>query len=168
MQRTHTCGELRKENSGDNIVLSGWVLKYRNLGGLLFIDLRDRYGVTQIIFDPEKLSEEVMKEAAKIRNEFVISVKGEVQIKPQPNKKLATGEIEVLVSEFKIENFAETPPFNFLNGKSDANDEIRLKYRYLDIRSAHMMNNLIVRNKMVHSGRNFFQQNNFWKLRLLF
>lgn len=164
MQRTHTCGELRKENSGENITLSGWVLKYRNLGGLLFIDLRDRYGVTQVIFDPATLSAEVMEEAAKIRNEFVITATGTVQVKPQPNKKLATGEIEVLVSEFKLENSATTPPFNFKDGKSDANDELRLKYRYLDIRSAHMMQNLITRNKMVHSGRDYFQKNNFLEI----
>ena len=164
MKRTHNCGELRKENNGNEVVLAGWVRKYRNLGGLLFIDLADRYGITQIIFDPEKLSREIMNDASRIRNEFVITVKGNVQVKPDPNPKLATGGIEVSVSELRIENSAVTPPFNFFDGKSDANDELRLKYRYLDIRSAFMTNNLVVRNKVVHSGRDFFQNNSFLEI----
>lgn len=164
MKRTHNCGELRASNTKENIILSGWVHKYRNLGGILFIDLRDRYGITQIIFDPNILSEEIMKEANKVRNEFVISVQGTVQIKPNPNKKLATGAIEILVSNFQVENKATTPPFNFLNGKSDANDELRLKYRYLDLRSENMMKNLIFRNKVVHNGRNFFQNSDFLEI----
>ena len=156
MRKTHNCGELRKENDNNSVILSGWVHKYRNLGGLLFIDLRDRYGITQIIFDPATVNKEIMEISTKIRNEFVITISGKVQVKPQPNRKLATGDIEILADDLKIENSSLTPPFNFKNGSSDTNrEELRLEYRYLDLRSERMTRNIIIRNKVLHTTRNF-------------
>jgi len=156
MKKTHNCGELRKENDDNKVILSGWVHKYRNLGGLLFIDLRDRYGITQIIFDPAIVSKEIMEISARIRNEFVITISGKVQVKPQPNRKLATGDIEILADDLKIENTSLTPPFNFKNGSSDTNrEELRLEYRYLDLRSERMTRNLVVRNKVLQTTRNY-------------
>ncbi|MBN1971592.1 MAG: aspartate--tRNA ligase [Candidatus Delongbacteria bacterium] len=161
MKRTNTCGELRKADAGKAVILSGWVHKYRNLGGLLFIDLRDRYGITQVIFDPDKVSVEMMEEASKIRNEYVITIKGEVSVKPAPNKALATGEIEIIASDLQIENKSETPPFNFLNGMSDAKEDLRLEYRYLDLRSERMTRNLVLRHKVNMAIRNYLSDRDF-------
>ena len=164
MKRTHNCGELRKKNENENVILSGWVHKYRNLGGLLFIDLRDRYGITQVIFDPENVSKEVLDKASTLRNEFVITISGNVKVKPAANKKLLTGEIEVLADDVFIENKSETPPFNFLNGSSDAKEELRLEYRYLDLRSERMTRNLIIRHKVALATRNFLANKDFLEI----
>ena len=161
MKRTHNCGELRKTNENNEVVLSGWIHKYRNLGGLLFFDLRDRYGITQVIFDPEKVSPEIINIAAKCRNEFVVTISGIVQIKPDANKNLGTGEIEINATDIRIENESLTPPFNFLDGKSDAKEDLRLQYRYIDLRSEKMTNNLLVRHKVSMSVRNYLSDKGF-------
>ncbi|OGE83107.1 MAG: aspartate--tRNA ligase [Candidatus Delongbacteria bacterium GWF2_40_14] len=161
MNRTNTCGELRKSDSGKYVVLSGWVHKYRNLGGLIFLDLRDRYGITQVMFDPKNTADNVLKTADLCRNEYVVTVSGSVQIKPEPNKNLATGEIEIAADGIIIENESTTPPFNFLNGKSDAKEEVRLQYRYLDLRSEKMTSNLLVRHKVCMSIRNYLSEKGF-------
>ena len=161
MKRTHNCGELRKTNENNEVVLSGWIHKYRNLGGLLFFDLRDRYGITQVIFDPEKVSPEIINIAAKCRNEFVVTISGIVQIKPDANRNLATGEIEINATGIFIENESLTPPFNFLDGRSDAKEDLRLQYRYIDLRSEKMTNNLLVRHKVSMSVRNYLSDKGF-------
>jgi len=161
MRRTHTCGELRKENAGQTVILSGWVHKYRNLGGMIFIDLRDRYGITQAMFDPKTVSEEIMQQAAQLRNEFVVTISGMVQAKPEANKKIATGEIGVIANAIQIENKSETPPFNFLDGKSDAKEDLRLEYRYIDLRSERMTKNLVLRHKVNMAIRNYLDDKNF-------
>lgn len=161
MRRTHTCGELRKENAGQTVILSGWVHKYRNLGGMIFIDLRDRYGITQVMFDPKTVFEEIMQQAAQLRNEFVVTISGMVQAKPEANKKIATGEIEVIATAIQIENKSETPPFNFLDGKSDAKEDLRLEYRYIDLRSERMTKNLVLRHKVNMAIRNYLDDKNF-------
>ncbi|MBN2789982.1 MAG: aspartate--tRNA ligase [Candidatus Delongbacteria bacterium] len=164
MKRTHNCGELRKNDENKNVTLSGWVHKYRNLGGLLFFDLRDRYGITQVIFDPAKVSQDIIELASKCRNEFVVSIDGVVKVKPDANRNLATGEIEIDANNIKIENESITPPFNFLKGRSDAKEELRLEYRYLDLRSEVMTRNLILRHKVTMATRNFLSEKGFLEI----
>jgi aspartyl-tRNA synthetase len=161
MKRTHNCGELRKADSGRQVVLSGWVHKYRNLGGLIFLDIRDRYGITQVLFDPKNLPVEVTGIADSCRNEFVVTISGIVSIKPEANKNLATGEIEITADGIYIDNGSATPPFNFLNGRSDAKEEVRLQYRYIDLRSDKMTKNLLVRHKVCMSIRNYLSDKGF-------
>lgn len=161
MKKNCSCGELRKSEEGKQVVLSGWVHKYRNLGGLVFFDLRDRYGITQIIFDPNSLDDKIMDTANRCRNEFVVTVSGTVRVKPEPNRNLATGEIEIAADNIIIENASKTPPFNFLDGKSDAKEDLRLQYRYIDLRSAKMTENLLLRHKVTMAVRNYLSDKGF-------
>ncbi len=159
LKRTHTCGELRNSNIGKSIVLNGWVKKRRDLGNLIFIDLRDRYGITQVIFDPadQTAAHNIAKE---IRSEFVIAVKGEVRSRgKQINSEMATGEIEVLASELKILNTSKTPPFP-LDDKEES-DDTRLKYRYLDLRRQHLQEAMETRHKVSLAIRNYMDSQNF-------
>ncbi len=132
--RTHTCGELRQENIGQDVVLNGWVDTRRDLGGLIFIDLRDRYGITQVVFEPS-FDKEAHELAAKLRTEFVISIEGQVRKRPPEtdNPKIPTGHIDVMVKKLVILNEAQTPPFP-ISDNVNASEDIRLKYRYLDLR----------------------------------
>lgn len=155
MNRTHTNGELRKENVGQRVTLVGWVAKRRNLGSICFIDLRDRYGITQITFN-ESMAEEIKD----VRNEYVIQVSGKVALKETPNPKLPTGEIEVLVDDFKLINKSKTTPM-IIADETDALEETRLKYRYLDIRRNPIKNNLILRDKVCTIFRNYLHSQNF-------
>lgn len=161
MYRTKNCGELRKSDEGKSVTLSGWIHKYRNLGGLVFFDLRDRYGITQIIFDPNYLGENIMETANRCRNEYVVTISGTVRVKPEPNKNLSTGEIEIAADNIFIENTSKTPPFNFLDGKSDSKEDLRLQYRYIDLRSAKMTQNLLVRHKVTMAVRNYLSEKGF-------
>ncbi len=159
--RTNTCGELGEKNVGENVVLNGWVDRRRDLGGLIFIWLRDRYGITQIVFEPEaaKNSYEIAK---KLRNEFVISVEGIVRKRPEDavNKELATGNIDVLADKLIILNEAETPPFA-IKDETEAFEDLRLKYRYLDLRRPALQKVLLLRHKMYQLVRKYFDENNF-------
>ena len=128
MNRDHTCGELRKTDEGKHVKLAGWVAKRRNLGSIVFIDLRDRYGITQITFDENH--SDLVKD---VRNEYVIEVQGTVAVKENPNPKLATGEIEVIADSCRILSAAKTTPM-IIADETDALEDLRLKYRYLDIR----------------------------------
>lgn len=159
-RRTHTCGELRKSHIGQQVILNGWVENFRDHGRVIFIDLRDRYGLTQI-----KFSEEIQKDAwdiaFKVRSQFVLSVTGKVESRGDfINPKLATGEIELVVTKIEILNTSETPPFE-ITDYSNVNEELRLKYRYLDLRRAKMQQNFIFRNNLVHSIRDYFFKNDF-------
>ncbi len=160
-RRTHTNGELRGENAGEKVVLNGWVNSRRDLGGLIFITLRDRYGITQIVFEPEENSA-LYESAKKLRNEFVISVEGTVRKRPDDmiNRKMETGEIEVVAERLIILNEAETTPFP-ISDKTEASEELRLKYRYLDLRRSEMQKNLLLRHKMYQIVRSFFDSKNF-------
>ena len=155
MYRTHTCGELRKENIGQEVTLCGWVSKRRNLGSLCFIDLRDRYGITQITFD-ESHTEDIKD----VRNEYVLQVKGEVALKDVANPKLATGEVEVLVKEVKVLNTSKTTPM-IIADETDALEELRLKYRYLDLRRPVLQKNLMLRDKVMTIFRAALHAQNF-------
>ena len=160
-RRTHTCGELRISNVSDNVVLNGWVDTRRDLGGLIFIDLRDRYGITQIVFEPN-FNEQAHLEAGKLRNEFVISIEGTVRKRPPEtdNSEIATGHIDVMANKLIILNEAKTPPFP-IKDKVEISEDIRLKYRYLDLRRNSVQKNLLLRHKMYQLARRYFDQQNF-------
>ncbi|MFA7418105.1 MAG: aspartate--tRNA ligase [Melioribacteraceae bacterium] len=160
-KRTHTCGELRETNIGESVVLNGWVAIRRDLGGVIFIELRDRFGITQVVFEPSYNSDahEIGK---KLRSEFVISIEGKVRKRPEgtENTTLPTGNIDVMVDHLIILNQAETPPFA-IEDNIDAHEDLRLKYRYLDLRRPEMQKSLLLRHKMYLLTRQYFDQNGF-------
>jgi aspartyl-tRNA synthetase len=168
--RTHTCGELTKKGENKKVILSGWVNSRRDHGGLIFIDLRDRYGLTQITFDP-KVSEESWKIAENLRNEFVIKIEGKVVLRPNDmiNKKLFTGEIEVEAEKINILSKSKTPPFEVeeiegIDKAKDVKEELRLEFRYLDIRRKKMRENLEFRHKVIKLARDYFDKKGFWEI----
>lgn len=158
IKRTHTCGELRKDNAGQEVVLNGWVGKKRDLGGIIFIDIRDRYGITQLKISPEKLAPHSIASAA--GNEFVISAKGRVIERESVNKNIPTGLIEVDVDELEILNESEVPPF-VVEEDVKAADDLRLKYRYLDLRRNSITSNLILRSTVYQIVHKYFERHNF-------
>jgi len=159
MYRTHTCGELRLDNQGSVVTLAGWVQRVRNLGGMTFVDLRDRYGITQLVFD-EKTEKTVAEKAGQLGREYVIQATGTVRERSSKNKNIVTGEIELEVSALNILNAADTPPFT-IEDESDGGDELRMKYRYLDLRRAPVRDTLILRAKMAHATRSYLNSQNF-------
>ena len=159
MLRTNTCGELNISNVSEKVTLSGWVQKNRDLGGMTFIDLRDRYGITQLAFNMDDNSE-LCKKARKLGREFVIQVKGEVIERSSKNKKIPTGEIEIKVTELNILNSSKTPPFT-IEDETDGGDELRMKYRYLDIRRNPIKENLILRHKVSTETRKYLDSQGF-------
>lgn len=161
LRRTHFLNDLAIENVGDDVVLMGWVLRRRDHGGVIFIDLRDRHGITQVVFNPE-VNPQVHAKAHRLRSEWVLAVRGRVEARPDDmaNPKLATGEIEVLVYDLRILNSSETPPFP-LDEEMDVSDNLRLQYRYMDLRRPEMAKNLIARHKAVQGVRNFLANNDF-------
>ena len=161
MKRTHTCGEINKKDIDKQVVLSGWVHKRRDHGGLIFIDLRDRQGITQIVFNPEK-GKKAHETAHHLRSEYVISVKGNVSPRPAgtENPNIPTGDIEIIVSELAILNEAKTPPF-IIEDESDVAENVRLKYRYLDLRRPSIQKNLILRYQVTKFVRDFLDKHGF-------
>ncbi|MDH7516087.1 MAG: aspartate--tRNA ligase [Bacteroidota bacterium] len=155
-KRTHTCGELRREHTGTTATLNGWVHGRRDLGGMIFIDLRDRYGVTQVVFEPHH-APEACAAAKELRPEFVVSVTGVVRKRPagSENPRLSTGDIEILADRFEILNRSEVPPFE-IRDDVDANEDLRLKYRYLDLRRPVLMRNLLLRHKVYQVIHRYF------------
>ena len=160
MYRSHTCGELREAHINEEVTLSGWVQKTRNKGFMIWVDLRDRYGMTQLIFDEERTSSEMMEKAAQLGREFVIQVTGKVIERESKNPQLPTGDIEILVSELKILNASLTPPFTIEN-ETDGGEELRMKYRYLDIRRNPVKENLMFRHKVGMKVRNYLSEEGF-------
>ncbi|QED38712.1 aspartate--tRNA ligase [Antarcticibacterium arcticum] len=160
MYRSHTCGELRIASIGEEVTLAGWVQKIRNKGFMIWVDLRDRYGVTQLIFDEERTSEKMMKETANLGREFVIQVKGTVIERESKNPQMPTGDIEILVSDYKLLNASLTPPFTIEND-TDGGEELRMKYRYLDIRRNPVKENLMFRHKVGMQVRNYLSNQGF-------
>ena len=160
MNRTNNCGELSKANLNEDVRLSGWVNKIREKGFIVWIDLRDRYGITQLVFDKDRSSEEVFSAASNLGREFVIEIKGKVIERKSINEKITTGEIEILVSSLKVLNKSLTPPFTIEN-ESDGGEELRMKYRYLDIRREPVKENLIFRHHLSLEVRNYLSKNNF-------
>ncbi|MCT8339609.1 aspartate--tRNA ligase [Flavobacteriaceae bacterium TK19130] len=158
--RTHTNGELRAENIGETVTLSGWVQKIRDKGFMIWVDLRDRYGITQLIFDEERTSKDVMEIASGLGREFVIQVKGDVIERESKNPNMNTGDIEILVSEIEVLNASLTPPFT-IEKETDGGEDLRMKYRYLDIRRAPVRNNLMFRHKVTMAVRNYLSDMDF-------
>ncbi len=161
LKRSHNCNVLNKENIGEEVVLMGWVLRRRDHGGVIFIDLRDRWGLTQVVFNPE-INPEVHAKAHGLRSEWVLAIKGRVEARPDGmvNNKLVTGEIEVLVDELRILNPSKTPPFP-LDEEGEVSDALRLQYRYLDLRRPQMAENLILRHKAAQAIRSYLNDENF-------
>jgi len=163
LRRTHTCGQLRPEHVGQTVVLNGWVHTYRNQGSLVFIDLRDRYGMTQVVFEPER--KDLLSAAAELRGEYVIAVSGKVatRLPGKENLALPTGQIEVKADEMQILNRCPTPPFEVTEfpGQELANEDLRLQYRYLDLRRASLQRTLILRHRLNNVIRNYLDAQGF-------
>ena len=160
MNRTNNCGELTKSNLGQTVKLSGWVNKIREKGFIIWVDLRDRYGITQLVFDKERSNDEIFNTASQLGREFVIEVEGSVIERKSINENIDTGEIEILVTSINILNKSLTPPFTIEN-ESDGGEELRMKYRYLDIRRDPIKENLIFRHSLSLEVRNYLSENNF-------
>jgi len=165
LKRTHTCGEIRRSGQGKMVILNGWVNKWRNHGGLLFIDLRDRYGVTQVVFKPDLVDEKTMNEASHLRAEYVISVEGEVSTRPEgmANKEMPTGDIEVIVKKMTILNESKTPPFDIVE-EPKASEELKLTYRYLDLRRPPLQWKMKIRHEVTIAVREYLNSQGFYEI----
>ena len=160
MKRSMYAGRVRKEHVGQEVTLKGWVARRRDLGGLIFIDLRDREGIMQLVINPESVAAEVMATAESLRNEYVLEVTGKVAAREQANDKLATGSVELHVENLTVLNTAKTTPFEIKDG-IEVNDDTRLRYRYLDLRRPEMLENFKLRAKVTHSIRNYLDELEF-------
>jgi len=162
MYRTHTCGELRISDTGKIVILSGWVQRTRDLGGMTFIDLRDRYGITQLVFNMET-NPELCEKARKLGREYVIQVKGEVKERSNKNLKIPTGEIEIIADEIRVLNPSELPPFTIEN-ETDGGEELRMRFRYLDLRRPCLRDNLLLRHKAAREVRKYLDSQGFTEI----
>ncbi len=165
MERTHNCGELRKIDEGKEINLAGWVSRRRDHGGLIFVDMRDRSGIVQVVFDEATMGEGAFDEAETLRNEFVIGVRGKVRARSIEtiNPKMPTGEIEIVVEELRILNKAKTPPFYIQDG-IDVDENVRLRYRYLDLRRPEMQQNIMLRHRVAKIIRDYLDEHGFLEI----
>jgi aspartyl-tRNA synthetase len=159
MYRTHTCGELNIQFKGQDVILCGWVQKSRDLGGMTFVDLRDRYGITQLVFNME-MNRDLCEKARKLGREFVIQAKGKVKERSNKNLKMATGEIEIETDEINILNHSEIPPFT-IEEETDGGEELRMKYRYLDLRRTSVKNNIVLRHRVSQEVRKYMDSIGF-------
>ena len=161
MKRTHNCGELRKSDISKKVMLCGWVHTRRDHGGVIFVDLRDRYGIVQVVFNKE----DILERAKELKSEYVISVEGIVDKRPEGtvNANISTGEIEVVAEKYEILNISKTPPFEIIQ-ENLPSEEVRLKYRYIDLRSDRMKNNIILRHNIILSVRNMLSKNDFLEI----
>jgi len=163
LKRTHKCGKIRSENIGEEVIVSGWVQKRRDHGGLIFIDIRDRSGIVQTVFNPD--NQDIFEEAENLRAEYVVSVKAKVRKRPDGNinSEMKTGEIELDVKDLEILDEAETPPFHVENS-ADVSDDLRLKYRYIDLRRPFMKNIIKMRHQAMKITRDYLVNNDFWEI----
>lgn len=162
MYRTHTCGELRINNVGNNVTLCGWVQKIRNFGGMTFIDLRDRYGITQLVFDG-KTKSDVLEVVAQIGREFVVQIDGVVVERSNKNKNISTGDVEISCKKVSILSKSQLPPFT-IEENSDGGDELRMKYRYLDLRRAPLQRNIELRHNVAQQIRKYLNEKDFFEI----
>ena len=160
MLRTHNCGELRIVNVSNIVTLTGWVQKIRDKGGMIWIDVRDRYGITQLIFDEGKSNTKILELARTIGREFVILAEGEVIERVSKNDKIDTGDIEIFVHDLKILNKSKVPPFT-IEEETDGGEDLRMKYRYLDLRRRPIKENLLLRHQIMQETRNYFSNKDF-------
>src|SRR5574344_2305560 len=159
MYRTKTCGELRLSDAGESVTLAGWVPRSRKMGGMPFVDLRDRYGISQLVFNEED-NADLCAQANKLGREFVVQVKGVVKERSNKNKNLPTGDIEIIASALTVLSVSATPPFT-IEDNTDGGDDIRMKYRYLDLRRPIVRKNLELRHRMTILIRNFLDSKEF-------
>lgn len=162
MFRSNTCGELRLSDAGKEVVLAGWAQRVRKMGGMTFLDLRDRYGITQVVFNNE-VNAALCEEANHLGREFVVQVKGKVQERSSKNPNLPTGDIEIVADELKVLNRSEVPPFT-IEDNTDGGDDLRMKYRYLDLRRATVRDNLVLRHRMAFEIRRYLDSNGFLEI----
>ena len=160
MYRSHTCGALNASHINTEVTLAGWVQKSRDKGFMIWVDLRDRYGITQLIFDEQRTQKAVFERAKSLGREFVIQVKGTVIERESKNANLTTGAIEILVTELNVLNEAQVPPFT-IEDETDGGEDIRMKYRYLDIRRNPVKNNLLFRHKVSMEVRKYLSDQGF-------
>ena len=160
MYRTHNCGELRKSDIGKQVSLSGWVQKMRDKGFMIWVDIRDRYGISQLIFDEQRTSKDLLNQAKSLGREFVIQIDGEVIERASKNQNIPTGDIEILVKKLTILNSSATPPFT-IEDNTDGGEELRMKYRYLDIRREPIKKNLILRHQITQQVRKYLSDSSF-------
>ena len=158
-KRTHMCGELRKENIGEKVVLNGWVAKRRNLGGLIFCDVRDKTGITQVVFN-DKIPQDLFEQADSLRSEYVVGIQGVVAERESKNPDLPTGDIEIIADDMILYSKADTPPI-YIKDDDNVDDNLRLKYRYLDLRKKKMQDNLTFRHNLTKLARDYFAENGF-------
>jgi len=163
MYRTHTCGALNAAHVGQEVTLAGWVQKTRDKGFLIWADLRDRYGITQLIFDEQRTVAHVFQQAKSLGREYVIQVKGTVIERESKNPNMPTGDIEILVAELTILNEAQLPPFT-IEDETDGGEDLRMKYRYLDIRRNPVKNALLFRHKVAMEVRNYLSSLDFCEI----
>ena len=159
LKRTHMCGELTKANIDEQVVLNGWIQKRRNLGGLIFCDVRDKTGITQVVFD-DKIPQELFDKADTLRSEYVVGITGTVKERESKNPDLPTGDIEVFADDLVIYSKADTPPI-YIKDDDNVDDNLRLKYRYLDLRKKKMQDNLAFRAKLTNLARTYYAENGF-------
>ncbi|MDX5346973.1 MAG: aspartate--tRNA ligase, partial [Hymenobacteraceae bacterium] len=160
MLRTHTCGELRQENVGEEVILTGWVQRQRDKGGMVWVDLRDRYGITQLSFEEGVTEADVLEKARSLGREFVVRASGRVIERESKNDKIPTGAVEIKVRHLEILNAAKTPPF-IIEDDTDGGDDLRMKYRYLDLRRPSVRRNLELRHRMMRETRNYLDSRYF-------
>ncbi len=161
LKRTNMCGDLREKNIGETVTLMGWVAKERNMGGLIFVDIRDRTGISQIVFEPENAS--LLEKASTLHMEYVIAVRGTVRLRSNINETIPTGKVEVLAEELRILNTSEVPPF-VVTDDVKASEDLRLKYRYLDLRRPTVINAIKMRHKITQIARNYYDENGFLEI----
>ena len=159
LKRTNYCGELRESHVGEEVILCGWVQKQRDLGQLVFVDLRDRTGITQLAFD-DSTDREIFAKAQSLRSEYVVCAKGTVRERSAKNKDIPTGDVELFVTDLRLLSKAETTPFEIVDDLN-TNEELRLRYRYLDLRRRPLQNNIMMRNEISKSARDYFYENGF-------
>ena len=159
--RTMTCGEVRPTHEGQHVILSGWVHKCRNLGAMVFVDLRDRYGITQVLFDPRYSPQEVFELSKTLGHEFVVTVEGDVVMRQSPNPKIPTGLVEVRAQAVTVLSEASVPPFPIADAAIEPHEDLRLQYRYLDMRKGHILSNLIIRHKAMQAARTALSEEGF-------
>ncbi len=159
LKRTHYCGTLRRENEGEAVIVCGWIQRQRDLGGLIFADLRDRTGIVQLAFD-DTTEKSLFEKAAGLHSEYVVMAKGKVRVRSSVNKEIPTGEVEIEVADLKILGESQTPPFEILEN-SNAGEDLRLKYRYLDLRRPDLQKNILLRHKITKVTRDYFDENGF-------
>ena len=162
LKRTAMCGTFRIDNVGDEVVVMGWTQRRRNLGSLIFVDLRDKTGLVQVVFDQSEYPE-VFEKAESIRSEYVLAVKGKVRERQSKTNKIETGDVEIIAEDLRILNEADTTPFEIIDNLN-VNETLRLKYRYLDLRRPSLQNKLIVRSKIAKATRNYLDNNGFMEI----